>query len=252
MQPVSWDLLPLLATQSIQDTFFRSVSNCDPVGKGILFILILFSLSSWTVMIGKWITLSKAKKESDRFLEACKQSSRLSQGYALSKKYKRSPLSRLYKVAYAEVQEVERMSPLSGASAGTTEAMPQNSFCIDTLQRVIDRTITEESALLEKHVSFLATCTTVCPFLGLFGTVWGILVAFQSMANSRTADVATVTPGISAALVTTIGGLVVAIPAVMGYNGLLNKIDTLVTEMELLGSDIVSYAEKRLLPRGPS
>ena len=247
MHSFFWDVLPLYATQTIRDTAIKSIQNSEPVGKTIMLILLGFSIASWTVMIGKWIALRRAQKESQRFLEACKQSARLSQGFSVAKKFKRSPLVKVYKAAYVEVQDLERAASL--ASPGDATPSGPDAFQIDVLERAIDRAIAEESSKLERHIPFLATCTTICPFLGLFGTVWGILDAFQAMASSRTVDVATLTPGISAALATTVAGLLVAIPAVLGYNGLLNRVQNLVGEMELLGSDIVSYVEKRLVPR---
>jgi len=241
--------LPLILAQGFRESilfrnsFISSVAESDPLGKFILFILLCFSIGSWTVMIAKWFSLRKITRECQKFLDVCKKTARPSQGYAAAKRYKGNPISRLYQAFYSELQAWER-SFTAGETVVQDQTLHQDPVRVRIMERVLEKAILEESNRLEKDLSFLATTSSVCPFIGLFGTVWGILVAFRSMASQGSADISTVAPGISVALTTTVAGLAVAIPALVGYNSLLSKVNSLITQMDVFGADLVSYVEK--------
>jgi len=249
MSPLFLQPYPVSLSLSLRDSilfrnsFISSVMESDPLGQFILFVLFCFSISSWTVMIAKWLSLRKISRESNKFLEVCKKTARPSQGYAASKRYRGSPISRLYQAFYSELQAWERTTPTEDPDPDQPVSS-KVSFRLGVMERVVDRSILEEANRLEKDLSFLATTSSVCPFIGLFGTVWGILVAFRSMASQGSADISTVAPGISVALTTTVAGLAVAIPALVGYNSLLNKVRSMITDMDVFGADLISYVDK--------
>jgi biopolymer transport protein TolQ len=180
------------------------IAQSGPVAKTVLLILLLFSLLSWSIILSKWSRLRRARVQSGRFLRAFRKAMRLQDVAAVSEQFKPSPLVSIFELGYEEYRR-----QTNGGAA------PRN---LAAIQRATQIASSEELTRLEARLPWLATTGAVTPFIGLFGTVWGIIDAFQGLGTAGAATLRAVAPGISEALITTAGGLFVAIPAVIAYN----------------------------------
>ncbi|GMR05208.1 MAG: protein TolQ [Thermodesulfobacteriota bacterium] len=213
--------------------------NAGPVVKLVLLTLLIFSIFSWAIIIYKVILLKKIEKETSAFYDVFWEKRSFSQIMSESKSYKYTPLGKLFSSVYKE---------LSSAAGGPDEAgqgKAPNKWSMERMERILRKTSTQETARIEYAVSFLATAGNTSPFIGLFGTVWGIMVSFQDIGALGSANLAVVAPGISEALVATAVGLLVAIPAVMGYNHILARINRISSEMDNFSSDLLNIVEKQ-------
>ncbi len=218
------------------------VLNAGPVVKLVLLILVYFSVVSWAIIIYKQLTVHRAIRDSDRFLEffwSKKRFDAIGQGLG---EFRHSPLTVLFREVYHELaQDRQQLEGQEGdnlvADLGKQERVA----------RVLRRSTTSEGHRLEKYLSFLATTGSAAPFIGLFGTVWGIMDAFRGIGESGSASLAVVAPGISEALVATAIGLVAAIPAVIGYNHFVNKINVLSGEMDNFSQEMLNIVQRMSL-----
>ena len=187
------------------------VSSTGPVAKFVLLTLLAFSLISWAIILTKWNLLRKARTQSGRFLRAFRKAQRLQDIAAVADQFHPSPLVGVFDGGY---QEFKRQI-----------ATPEGSVrSLVAIQRGMQIGASEEITRLERNVPWLAITASVTPFLGLFGTVWGIIDAFHGLGTSGGATLRAVAPGISEALITTAAGLAAAIPAVIAYNLIGNSI----------------------------
>lgn len=234
---------------------FDLVLRAGPVGKLVLLVLVVFSVASWAIILHKWRLIRRMKRETRVFREVFAESENLSLVYAATKQYYVSPLARIFAVGYAELRpHMMTRVPMRGRSGlsddlngellNSTEPLELGRF-----RRVLSQAASEQILQLESLLSFLATTGSTTPFIGLFGTVWGVMNAFQGIGLRGSASLAIVAPGISEALVATAAGLAAAIPAVMGYNHFVSQIRVLAAEMENFSTDFVSYAERELVKR---
>jgi len=189
------------------------------VVKGVLIILLFFSITSWTIIFYKWRLCSKADDESSSFMKIYNVTRNPKDLYSSAKKFELSPLARLFKSVYSEKTHTDKQE----------------------LRRVLKRYGALESARLERFLNFLATTGTTTPFIGLFGTVWGIMNAFTGIGAAGSASLAVVAPGIAEALVTTAMGLAAAIPAVIAYNYYLSRVNRMIMTMEDFSEELVDY-----------
>lgn len=196
---------------SLLDFFWEA----GPMAKFVLALLVLFSLGSWAVMIGKAVQLNKADKDSEKFLEAFHRSQRFSEVNAMSSKLSASPLVGVFQAGYAEIDSQIKNAP-EPERPGERKAYRITS--LPALQRTLNRAAGIELQGITRWTSFLATTASAAPFIGLFGTVWGIMVAFQQIGLSGSTSIVAVAPGIAEALINTAAGLAAAIPALIGYN----------------------------------
>lgn len=210
------------------------VIGAGPMVKLVLLVLLAFSVISWAIIIYKLLLLRKIGKESAEFSTLFWDKRQFPQVYAVSKGFTRSPLASLFNAVYAEL----------AASHKAPDKPRLSKDDIERLQRVLKKAINTETARLEYAVPFLATSGNTAPFIGLFGTVWGIMSAFRNIGAKGAANLATVAPGISEALVATAMGLAVAIPAVMGYNHILSKMNAISAEMDGFAADLINIIEK--------
>jgi biopolymer transport protein TolQ len=195
--------------------------------KLVLLILLLFSLGSWGVMLDKWLQFRRNRIAGDRFLKIFKTSKNFDEVLQNTKDLEPNPLMRIFLSAHRTLSRVNPDSP------------PKNKRQIfRRLELAVDDAILVESQLLQRRVSFLGTCGGVTPFIGLFGTVWGIMNAFQGIGLAGSASIAAVAPGIAEALIATAAGLAAAIPAVVAYNYFLGKIRNETAFYERLRSSI--------------
>ncbi len=234
---------------------FDLVLRAGLVARLVLLILIGFSVASWAIIIHKWRLMQRIKRETRLFRELFADSENLSIVYAATRQFHVSPLARIFAAGYAELRpHLNTRMPMRGHD-GSSDALngesPNNPepLQIGRFRRVLTQTASEEGVWLERHLSFLATTGSTTPFIGLFGTVWGIMNAFHGIGLRGSATLATVAPGISEALIATAAGLAVAIPAVMAYNHFVSKIRVQAAEMENFSTEFVSYAERELVKR---
>jgi biopolymer transport protein TolQ len=185
-------------------TLMELMSNIGPVAMGVLVILLVASLYSWTVILGKWATFRKATKESRRFIRTFRKATRLQEIAAITNEYKDSPLAAVFEDVY---ETYRRQTGGSGP--------PRN---LAPLERSAQTAASEAVSALERRMPWLATIAATSPFVGLFGTVMGIVDAFLGLGTAGSATLRAVAPGIAEALITTAAGLFVAVPAVVAYN----------------------------------
>lgn len=204
----------------------------------VLLVLFLFSVASWAIIIYKLRFLKKAEDETAAFSELFWRKKNFKEMHAALKDFKNSPLAPIFDALYAE---------LAGARPGNEgQALGLSRDDIDRLRRVLIKASAAQSARLEYGVPFLATSGSAAPFIGLFGTVWGIMNSFRGIGAKGAASLAVVAPGISEALIATAMGLAAAIPASIGYNHLVTRLGRINTEMEGFTSDILNIIEKQL------
>jgi biopolymer transport protein TolQ len=204
------------------------------VVQAILLILLFFSVFSWTIIIFKRKSLRAAARESEKFLPIFKKSKNMAEVNEAAKAHAASPLSSIFMAAYKEMNYLAKNNPEGGP----------NGASLDNLSRALTKASNGEVAKMEKMLSFLATTGSVSPFIGLFGTVWGIMDAFIRIGQTRSASLVSVAPGIAEALIATAVGLFAAIPAVVAYNTFLHRIKDHITEMEDFSLELLSIAER--------
>ena len=180
------------------------LSNTGAVAKLVLLTLLAFSLISWAIILTKWSLLRRAKGQSGRFVRAFRKAQRLQDIAAVADQFKPSPLVGVFEGGYEEYRR-------QVASSGGLRTMV-------SIQRGMQIGSSEEITRLERNVPWLAITAAATPFIGLFGTVWGIIDAFHGLGTAGAATLRAVAPGISEALITTAAGLAAAIPAVIAYN----------------------------------
>ncbi|MBQ7739201.1 MAG: MotA/TolQ/ExbB proton channel family protein [Desulfovibrionaceae bacterium] len=198
-------------------SFLQMISNASLIAKLVLALLVIMSITSWGLMIQKAVSLSSAYRRAKSGIERFDSSGSLREAV---KSLGADPISPLYFIAHQGVHEFNRSKELGNDSA----------IIVDNVRRALRQGVASELARLQNSLSILATTANTAPFIGLFGTVWGIMHSFHSIGMLKTASLATVAPGISEALVATAIGLGVAVPATVGFNifmGKLSQIDTL-------------------------
>jgi biopolymer transport protein TolQ len=212
------------------------VLGAGPVVKLVMGLLLLASIISWAIIVFKLIQLSRAHSHSSKFLNNFWKSRSLANLFAELGDYSGSPIAQIFRVGYQELGRVHK------ARLDTRTAM-------GNVERALRRAASAESSRLYKSLSFLATCGNTTPFVGLFGTVWGIMGSFHEIGLKGSANLAAVAPGISEALVATAAGLVCAIPSVIFFNYFNSKIRILETDMGNFMADFVNILERDLLKK---
>src|SRR5262252_412999 len=193
------------------------------VAKVVLLILLLFSVLSWAIILSKWASLRRARTQSGRFLRAFRKAQRLQDVMAVSEQFKPSPLVPVFENGFQEFRR--------GQS-------------ITAVQRATQIASSEELTRLERRLPWLATTGAVTPFIGLFGTVWGIIDAFHGLGDAGAATLRAVAPGISEALITTAAGLFAAIPAVMAYNQFTHRMREFASRMDDFSLELLNMIER--------
>jgi biopolymer transport protein TolQ len=214
------------ADLSLWDLF----QNLRPVPLAIIVILILFSLFSWTIVFSKSSVFNRARRDNRNFLRAFRKANNLQSVAVASEQFTSAPLVAVFDFGYGEV---ERQIKQRGALVNK-----------DAIERSLQLGISEEVTKLEQNMTWLATIASVSPFIGLFGTVWGIIDAFQGLGNAGSASLRAVAPGISEALITTAIGLAAAIPAAIFYNLFGTRIKEIGTRMEDFAIEFQNLAER--------
>ncbi len=228
---------------SVMEMVFHS----GPVARAVLLILLAFSVFAWAIMLQKMWVFRKAHKESKKFIEIFeKKRGGLSSAYTSSKILKNSHLAKLFISGYLDIVSLQKFRRES-TSPSSEKGQPLRHEDLQSLERALDKAESQEIGRFEKSLGFLATTGNTTPFIGLFGTVWGIMDAFRSIGIKGSASIGAVAPGISGALITTAAGLVAAIPAVIGYNHFNNKIKVIASEMDEFSLEFLSTIERSFL-----
>jgi len=214
--------------------FFRLIIEAGIVVQLVILLLIFFSVFSWAIIFFKRKTLKSATSQSRRFLAVFRRSQNLVEVNEAARRYRLSPLASLFRSGFKELTYQTKSNP----------SPTLNPEKLESVNRALIKASNREIARLEKMMSFLATTGSVTPFIGLFGTVWGIMDAFQRIGIVRSASLDTVAPGIAEALIATAAGLFAAIPAVIAYNHFLHRVKDLITDMEDFSLEFLNLAER--------
>ena len=216
------------------------VLSAGPLAKAVLAVLLLFSVISWALIVEKWWQLRRVRRHTLGFLKVYRDARRPSVVNQAAKKFRESPLAQLYGAAYQELWGLPDVvdQVIEDVDDGVT---PDR---LDSVQRALQRTAALEVSQLERYLPFLATTASATPFIGLFGTVWGVMSAFHGIGAQGSASLAVVAPGISEALIATAAGLGAAIPAVVGYNYFVSRVKRWATEMDGFMLDLINQLSR--------
>jgi len=228
------------------------ISNAGLMVRFVLLLLLVFSIISWAIIIFKYRYLKKALKESALFMDFFWSSRDFSDAFKKAKEFDGSPVARVFRVGYLELKKLAR--PGVDLERETSKSTDVDFLHIrleyagsENVKRSLRRAINTETTKMSQMIPFLATTGNTAPFIGLFGTVWGIMNSFHGIGVKGTANLAAVAPGISEALVATAAGLAAAIPAVIAFNYFFQKISTIESELQSFASDLLNIIERDIL-----
>jgi len=237
--------LQTLGSDPFATDIVQMVFQAGPMVKFVLLLLFFFSLCSWTIIFMKLRLLRKFRDENERFLELFSSSREISKVYLETKIFSFSPLAQIFRAGYAEFN---RSRTLQG-NPDETKALQSQQPIMDNVQRAVKKVLSTQSSRLERGLTFLATTGNTSPFIGLFGTVWGIMSSFSSIGMKGSASLAVVAPGIAEALIATAAGLAAAIPAVVAFNYFNRRTRASQIEMGNFISDLMGLLERGLIRR---
>ncbi len=232
--------LPLAADGGLN--YLEIARNSGAVGLSVLGLLLLASAVCWAIIVRKWLQIRRAQHESVKFLETFWQSKRLDAIYQAAEALSGSPLSHVFRAGYVELSKVTAQKKEGTGTEG--RGMSDELGGIENVERALKRAAASEVTALERQVPFLGTTASAAPFVGLFGTVWGIMNAFHDIYRMGNANLATVARPISEALIATAVGLFAAIPAVVAYNFFVSKIRVLDSEMTNFSNDFLNIVKR--------
>jgi len=230
----------LAAGEGLSSGLWDLVLNSGPIAKVVFVILLLFSVLSWAIILQKSFLFRKVDRQSKAFLKLFHESTKLSEIYKSSSDYRNSPLTGIFLSGYSELNAQLSARSKPGAEVSTILHIKS----IQTVERTLRKAATVELTSLEKSLSWLATTGSVTPFIGLFGTVVGIMGAFQGLGQLETTSIQAFAPGIAEALVATAFGLFAAIPAVVFYNHFLSRIKYMASLMDDFATEFVNLVER--------
>lgn len=224
------------------------IFHAGPVGQLVMLTLLVFSVVSWSIVVMKFRAFKRVRLDTEDFLESFWGSANLNEAHDAAHRFEDSPQAATFVAGFGELQKINRIRARKDES-GTGETLDMQLATMDNLKRAIRKAETEEIGSLHRNLPFLATTGSAAPFIGLFGTVWGIMASFHDIGQRGSASLAVVAPGISEALVATAAGLAVAIPAVIFYNYFANRLDEVENEMHTFSTDFLNLVERDLLSR---
>jgi len=227
----------VLASGTLTYTFQQS----DNWGKSIVILLMILSIWAWTIMCDKWRVLRKTQKRSGHLLKLFEEvDSPLELALQLDRYT--GPIAQVYQAGIDEVMDVLHVAPqlVEECCRECRLPRPLNSSEIDKIRSTMERMVAGQIMKLEARLGMLGTIVTISPFLGLLGTVWGVMMAFAGMAQKGRPDIGAIAPGVSGALLTTVVGLVVAIPSVVGYNTIANSVRQSTVQMDNFVEDFIA------------
>lgn len=211
------------------------IAQSGLVAKFVLIVLLIASVFSWTIILMKHRMMRLARRQSHEFLNTFWHGQDLEGIYSKSETLQRSPVANVFRAGFKELKKLSEVD------------QKVSSIKLENIERALARTSLAEVSNLEKATGLLATVGSATPFIGLFGTVWGIMNAFQNIGATGSANLAVVAPGIAEALITTAAGLAAAIPAVIAYNYFVGRIKSLSTEMDIFSQDLLNLIQRSLI-----
>jgi biopolymer transport protein TolQ len=227
---------------SFNGSLLNMILDAGLMVKFVLLLLFIFSVVSWAIIFLKYRYYRKIKNENEKFNEDYSHSTKLSDVMPAAKKYSYSTTAEVFRVGYTELTKINK--PLNESAQGSDEISLSS---LDNLERSMNKACNTEMTKLESALGFLATTGSASPFIGLFGTVWGIMDTFKGIGARGSATLAVVAPGISEALIATAAGLAAAIPAVIFYNYFLNQSKNMVQEMDNFAAEFLNIVERYLV-----
>lgn len=223
--------------------FAQLIYSASPIVKFVLGLLLLFSVISWGIILYKWWSFRGIEKQTSTFLDVFRKSAKFSEVQAVCPSLALSPLVGMFQAGYAELSAQLRAAPSPSGSPGSAATRP-TLRSITAVDRALLRASSIEVSKLEKRVTFLATTASITPFIGLFGTVWGIMTAFMNIGQQGSTDLAVVSTPIAEALIATALGLFAAIPAVYFYNHFTYKVKGYASEMDDFALEFLNISER--------
>jgi len=218
------------------------IMNASIVVQGVLVLLLMLSLTSWAIIFNKWRLYSKTRNEAETFSAAFWGGKDMDTLLAsVPQRYPNSPLPNIFQAGYREFMRGRRDA--SGANSGDKITAGGG---LEGIRRALDAALSRELERMARNLAFLATVGSTSPFIGLFGTVWGIMNAFQNIALTKNTSLAAVAPGIAEALVATAFGLVAAIPAVVAYNKFTSDLKRMAANMEQFSSEFLNIISRHI------
>jgi len=213
--------------------------------KGVMLLLLGFSITSWFIVFQKYSLYKKAGQESEEFLKTFWQSKNLAEALRSAQELLLCPEANIFKTGYHELQKLGK----THGARSVEETLETRLAGMEPLKRALRKAENQESARLARSLPFLATTGSTAPFIGLYGTVWGIMTSFHEIGMRGSASLAVVAPGVSEALVVTAAGLAVAIPAVVFYNHYSNQLADIENRMHNFSVDFLNLVERDFISR---
>ncbi|MDO9042109.1 MAG: protein TolQ [Desulfocapsaceae bacterium] len=232
----------------MQLSIVNMILHAGPVGQLVMLVLLIFSLISWSIIFIKVRLFKKVSADTRDFLETFWASSKLSEAYESAQDYEYSPEASIFSAGFTELQKINKIRSRKDEGQHP-ETLEMQMATLDNLKRAIRKAESQEITEMGKYLPFLATTGSATPFIGLFGTVWGIMASFHEIGARGSASLAVVAPGISEALIATAAGLAVAIPAVIFYNYFANKLTYIDGEMQNFSTDFLNLIERDMISR---
>ena len=222
------------------------LADATPINQAVLVILVVFSVASWAIILQKFWSFRRSERDTSRFLEIFRRSSKFSEVQAACPTLPATPLVGVFQAGYAEINAQFRTTSAGAAPASNPPAAAARPMLksLDGVDRALIRAATTEVSKLERRMTFLATTASVTPFIGLFGTVVGIMIAFQRIGLTGSTNLAIVAPGISEALIATAMGLFAAIPALVFYNHFTHRVKEFSAAMDDFALEFLNITER--------
>ena len=224
------------------------IIDAGPMVKLVMLVLLIFSLASWTIVLMKWNLLRKIRIDSEDFLDSFWNSANLNEAHKDCDEFVFSPEAAVFSAGFNELQKINKIQAKKSKDE-TPTTLNMQLASMDNLKRAVRKAETQKFNQFNRSLPFLATTGSASPFIGLFGTVWGIMTSFHQIGQKGSASLAVVAPGISEALIVTAAGLFVAIPAVVTFNYFSNKLDQIDAEAQHFTTDFLNLVERDMLGR---
>ncbi|CAG37138.1 protein TolQ [Desulfotalea psychrophila] len=222
------------------------ILSAGPMVKFVMLVLLVFSVSSWTIVLMKWALLRNIRRDSEDFLDSFWGSPNLNEAYKEVNQFPYSSEAAVFSAGFTELQKITK---IQSSKEESNQPLGMQMAAMDNLKRAVRKAETQKFNEFNKALPFLATTGSASPFIGLFGTVWGIMTSFHQIGQQGSASLAVVAPGISEALVVTAAGLFVAIPAVVTFNYFSHKFDQADAAAQHFTTDFLNLIERDLLGR---
>ncbi len=224
---------------------FELIARSSLISQAVLALLLFFSIASWAIIVHKLREFKRVETDTKRFIEIFRKSSKFSEVQTVCKSLSASPLAGVFQAGYIELNAQLRQDSPPSVDAGVDSGNVRPALrSFEALDRSLMRASNIEVNRLERYVQLLATTASVSPFIGLFGTVVGIIISFQSIGETGSTNLAVVAPGIAEALIATAAGLFAAIPAAYFYNHLTHKVKLAASSIDDFSLEFLNIAER--------